>query len=293
MTDGTAPLPVDPSAQSLPPWNRRAAWMLVTVGIAHRLLEARTTFERFIHEEDAGRGRSPRCAPLSPLTAAFLSPDAIDRTIALHLGQPNPALNSSSTRKYLDGCTSMFVEFAMTHPWTILHRAWMSYRLFWLPPAQYGRLFVAPLSPAAPLRAGLSPVEVIRALKRGRLPAKQFAMSGTWPRRRFAPTRFFTLRWLEPFVLLLTMAGVHVLAPIALLPGLGRQGNRSALVLLLLPYVYLAAVSSVGEYGENMRFRIAVEPTVWLITIQSIAIVLRTASAHGRRLRAANLSPRS
>jgi hypothetical protein len=72
------------------------------------------------------------------------------------------------------------------------------------------------------------------------------------------------------------MVGVHLLAPLALLatyfrrPRLHDSGTRTGqLLILLMLYAYLALGSSLGEYGENMRFRIAVEPAIWLITLLS------------------------
>ncbi len=40
-------------------------------------------------------------------------------------------------------------------------------------------------------------------------------------------------------------------------------------------YCYLAAASSLGEYGENMRFRLGVEPLIWTLTAVGAAGVLR------------------
>jgi len=244
--------------------------------------ETRDMFERFMKETNAAR-ENPLCLGFHPVVGpSYVLPDAVDQEIARQLGQPNPPWNRSSYRRHLDECAAMAVFFFFRHPRAALTRTLASYRLFWRPPAQYGRMFVALLAPDAPIRVGLSPSAILRGLYHGRLPARQFVMRGTFPRRQFEPTRFFTLRWFEPFTLLITMLGVHLLAPIALFQRRARREDRHTLLLLLLPYTYLAALSSLGEWGENMRFRIEVEPIIWLITMQSIVICWSAWAARGR-----------
>ena len=44
-----------------------------------------------------------------------------------------------------------------------------------------------------------------------------------------------------------------------------------ALLVCGAMYVYVATLSSVVDYGENMRFRLGVEPLVWILTILGAA----------------------
>jgi hypothetical protein len=105
------------------------------------------------------------------------------------------------------------------------------------------------------------------------LPAQQFISVGPYMERSFSPANFYTLRWAEPCFFVAYIVGVHIRSPLALQatsfrrPQLHDSGTRTGQLLML--YAYLALGSSLGEYGENMRFRIAVEPVIWLITLLS------------------------
>ena len=111
--------------------------------------------------------------------------------------------------------------------------------------------------------------------------------TGVWQFKgiRYAAPPVGALRFARPEpppqhagTLLANLIGVHLLLPLAVLGAVLRGRTRGsvapsrsprlvALVVLATAYAYLAFFSSVGDYGENMRFRIGVEPLIWMITI--------------------------
>jgi hypothetical protein len=51
---------------------------------------------------------------------------------------------------------------------------------------------------------------------------------------------------------------------------------------VVLTCIYLAAVANLVEFGENMRFRLAIEPLCWcvaLVVIASVAAIMRESRA--------------
>lgn len=125
-------------------------------------------------------------------------------------------------------------------------------------------------------------------LSAGALPQRFGVTSGTYAFGHRAPLRVASIgapRWLDAPRLIATVVGVHLLAPLAAIGWLlrRRRGPRAepdatrAAVLVVCGtfYCYLAAASSLGEYGENMRFRLGVEPLIWTLTAVGAAGVLR------------------
>jgi hypothetical protein len=108
---------------------------------------------------------------------------------------------------------------------------------------------------------------------------------------RYTPTSMYTLRWLEPVLLALNVVGVHVLLPLVAVFWLARRvryGDQAtpplerlrlaALLIAATTYWYLAALVNFVETAENMRYRIEVEPLVWLVTLLSATELARLAA---------------
>jgi hypothetical protein len=195
-----------------------------------------------------------------------------DRAIEARVGIENTRLNTLEMRAALDDCARTFWQFAAHAPRAVAAKTYKAYQLFWTPPANYGRFFLGFFAVENRLDRGLSPARIVELMLDGTLPDQPLERSGKYPKRTFTPTTLYTPRWLEPLWLLANLIGVHVLLPLALLAAaLLRRRTATVAVLLVcaVAYAYLALTSSVADYGENMRFRIGVEPLIWLITILS------------------------
>jgi hypothetical protein len=93
-----------------------------------------------------------------------------------------------------------------------------------------------------------------------------------------APATVLALPLLPGLFALVAMVAVHLLPVIAVIVHRRLRDNGQAiwpagLGFMLLACVYLAGVSSLVEYGENMRFRLEIEPVIWVVSL----VALRTA----------------
>lgn len=205
-------------------------------------------------------------------------PQERDRAIAAWSGIENPLMNGTLAASVFRELERAFTAFAWAHPVLLWKKTGLAYRLFWTPPAAYGRIFLALFCLDSGVPSGLDPAGVVGGMLAGRLPARAYVVSGRFGRgltRR--PVDLWTLRWLEPAWLLAEVAAFHVLAPLLLAVWCVRRLRhdpaadetwRRALTLTVCWALaaYLALVSSVGECCENMRFRLGAEPLIWAVT---------------------------
>lgn len=207
-----------------------------------------------------------------------------DAALAARFGIGPWALNTSSVAALFDAVADNFWRFALVRPDIVLAKTWSSYRLFWEPMANYGVQHVALFAPYVTAASALDPAGVARDVAGGVVPQRFGVTSGAFAFGRRLPLRpawLATPRWLDEPRLLATAVGVHLLAPLA---GIGwllrrRRGplpepdaaRAAALLVCGALYAYLAFGSSVGEHGENMRFRLGVEPLVWTLTLLGAA----------------------
>ncbi len=246
-------------------------------------------FRQFVDAGSEGDGRRRCFLTTVGQGPPVPSPDAVeqDRRINERLGVQNGRLNSVVMQQLFLECERSFFAFALHEPGIILRKAWRAYELFWQPPANYGRYFIALFATDNPIDDSFNPISLAQLMVSGKLPPKQYVMSGQYPRRSFAETSLHTLRWLEPVILIANVIAVHLLAPAALILWTVRRLVRgggaipeidafrvAALAVLVAVYAYQALVVNVGDYGENMRFRIGVEPVIWLITVASASSLM-------------------
>jgi len=214
-------------------------------------------------------------------------PEARDRAIAAWSGLDNPLMNSATAAVAFGELERAFSAFAWAHPALVLEKMARAYRLFWLPPAAYGRMYLALFCLDDGVPGGLDPAAIVAGVVAHRLPPQAWETSGTYPALARRPARLWTLRWLEPAWLLAETSAVHVLVPLlgvawairrlrgggALDPAVRRRALAIVVCWTLVGYV--ALVSSIGELGENMRFRLGAEPLVWTVTVLAWAEAAR------------------
>jgi len=95
-------------------------------------------------------------------------------------------------------------------------------------------------------------------------------------------------------VLMLNVIGIHLLLPLVALAWLVERVRQPAarvldpqrmavLLVAATVYVYLAGVANVVETAENMRYRLEVEPMIWLISLICVGELGRLIGAGLRR----------
>lgn len=211
-----------------------------------------------------------------------------DQAVASRFGVRQWRNNSAIMSATCDALQDNYLPFVLAHPEVVLEKTRRGYLRFWQPIANYGRMFVALFAPTTPAPSGLEPLATWSALSAGTLPQRIGIGTGAYDVARLRPsglpveaTTTWTLWPLDPLRLLLTLLGVHVLAPLAALAWAWRRRTgplpepdatrAAALAVCLVLYAYLAVVANIGEFGENMRFRLGVEPLVWTLTLLGAA----------------------
>lgn len=230
-----------------------------------------------------------------------------DREIERAMGFPNTWFNTVSLRVLSEFGQRVFVEFVVRHPDVMCTKWRRGYGVFWRPIASYGRMFVALFAGGGAGASGLDVPGVVRQLLAGTLPGTHDVKSGTCaalPTRvapcRATPGSMYTLRWLEPVLLMANVVGVHLLLPLVAVGWLARRLRhvdrddpplaRLRLVALLVvaaTYGYCAVLVNLVETSENMRYRLEVEPVIWLITLISATELARFVRAARDSRRAA------
>jgi hypothetical protein len=178
----------------------------------------------------------------------------------------------------------VFLEFVRANPATMARKWVRAYRVFWQPIANYGQMFVDLFAVGNHLTDSFDLRNIVVQLGAGTLPDTQYVSSGfhdPWHRPdtfRLTPTSLYAARWLEPFILVLNLISVHVLLPLLAIWWLASRLRRppsnrfdplrmSALLVAVIFYGYLAALVNLVETVENMRYRLEVEPMIWLISL--------------------------
>ena len=222
-------------------------------------------------------------AALGTLPAEILARDgAVQRATGL----ANPMPNTLAFRYLCEATEREFLAFALAHPRKMLGKALVSYRILWQPIANCGRLFIALFAVDGRLTNAFDFPETLRKLVAGILPDRTYVMSGSYPQtdqlvpRELTPTRLFTLRGLEVVVLMLNIVGIHLLLPLIGLLWLAhrvRYGTAAsplfdrlrlrALFAAAICYAYFATLVNLVETSETMRYRLEVEPIIWVITV--------------------------
>lgn len=167
-----------------------------------------------------------------------------DEQIQKRLAGTNPIPNTVAERVLADAYGRAVASYFVDNPLVALRKWARSYAVFWQPIYDYGRISLNPLSPAS------------------------------------GPP-FLTSTFLSTPIRLLNLITLHLVVPVlCLLTVLRRRSVVSAwtpeLAFLLAVYAYAAFTFNLAEHGENMRFRLSVEPVIWLIT----AFVLRGVAEH-------------
>lgn len=179
----------------------------------------------------------------------------------------NTTRNSNGQRIISDLYMRAYMRFFIHNPIISMQGFWMSYKLFWQPIRNYASKYLGPLYVNSSTYLGEQFCE-----------QNQFFMTGHWKNKMGKPIRFFTLSIVPELIHILNLIIMHFVVPIVAGVGMAfylRSYKRTIPVeffFILAIYLYLAMVSNIAEYGENMRFRLSVEPIIWLISTWGIML---------------------
>ena len=282
-------------------------WMVATSswGGAHALLGLSRTglgqdFARHIAASNAARPHQPAWFvslfpqdPPSeeglkalPFVGQWVVPPEIraqDAAIEARLGGEPVPWNRLAGQLLFAELQKSFLEYILHAPRAVLGKTARAYEVFWRPIRYYPAMFIALFRVEELVPRGEARRHIARRLVRGDLVERQYVTGGKWPHLGRRETSLWTLRWLDWPLDVACLVGVHVALPLLAVLWLVHrlrslrtqdpvgQVRGIALVAAVTMYVYLALLSSLVEYGENMRYRFSIEPVIWLIATLSIA----------------------
>jgi hypothetical protein len=224
-----------------------------------------------------------------------------DQWVEHVVGLSNPWPNSLLFREFCACGQVWFLRFAVRNPGKMLGKWWTAYsQFFWQPISNFGGLNVAFYVGENRVRDGLDLRDIVRQLRAGTLPEHTYLASGSSflvqekSPRGFVPVRLNTLSFLAPLVLMLNVISIHVPLPLVALVWVVQRSRRlraaaldpqrmAVLLVAAVVYVYLASVANFVETAENMRYRLEVEPVIWVITLICLGELGRLIGAALRR----------
>jgi hypothetical protein len=209
----------------------------------------------------------------------FLQQDEAIKTLLKGTQRPQ---NSIAQRVLFDTYALAYQQFLINSPELIWAKLVTGYEYFWQPIKYYSIFYIDLFCvEVVPVKRGLW--ETVNALATERTPEKQRIMQGTYRSgvNKFAtglkPGDFYTIGRFSNDILLFNLVTLHLMVPLTCLVILGRYLTRKTLdtwestyVFGSLLYGYAAFAFNLPEFGENMRFRLSVEPIIWLLTVTAI-----------------------
>jgi hypothetical protein len=216
-----------------------------------------------------------------PTYQAYL-PDTVraaQDAIQARLAGTNRQENSIGLRLLSDAYMTAGIRFRIGHPRWAAQQWLASYDLFWRPIRDYSHRLLAPLSVFALTSHSFDLRGLWRVASTELTAGNEHYAQGHELLRTRVRTRFHTIPVLGIVMLALNLITLHTLTVLLLawaLAGVVRRRRSRVLpegfLLLIGIYAYAAFVMNIAEYGENMRFRLSVEPVIWLVSVWSLAI---------------------
>jgi hypothetical protein len=186
------------------------------------------------------------------------------------LAGTNRPENSIGQRLVSDLYLRAYLRFLARNPSDVASKFLASYRIFWQPIRNYGIQFLDLFFVQPVVLDGLRIDQIIAGLANGSLPEPQYVVQEDTPRGKVGkPGRLFTLSYFPTVMLVVNVLVIHLGLPVLLAVAvLGRRGRvlpREG-CLIAVVFLYAAFVYNLAEHLENMRFRLNVEPLIWVLS---------------------------
>jgi len=203
-----------------------------------------------------------------------------EESIQTRLHNTNRSENSIGQRVISDLYMKAYQRFLLKKPKVVVLKFLQSYRCFWEPIRNYGIKYLALLYVEPEIRNSFYITHALRAAVAEGVCANQYLMKGTPANRLRKSTCFYTIPYLPTLVLIANIVVIHILAPLLIFSMIVCMVKHKRLVLpkefifLLVCYLYAVVVMNLSEYDENMRFRLSIEPLIWLTSAYAGSIIL-------------------
>ncbi len=214
-----------------------------------------------------------------------------DAAIQSDLAGGNPDTNSIARQVVSDLYVRAYLGFVASYPALIADKFTHAYRLFWQPIRDYsgfhfgGLFFVTRLVHSGWditrffhfIRSGGSQVHLLPAgwtrLVSGEANIREAPRANTWIGEETGSLVMNAVNLLSLHTLVFGFA-------VGFLRKLSRgdvRFDQGGFLFGFGSFCYIAIVSNFAEYGENMRFRLSIEPVLWILTTTSWVTLLRVA----------------
>lgn len=210
---------------------------------------------------------------------------AADRALDAALLGRNRFQNRVAQRIAFDHLAGAWRRLMLERPEIALRKLKWGYKLYWFPTRYHtGQFFhLSPLESEWGLSPALSPLPTIAALGQGIAPETVWLLRATRPELVRRSIELPTLDLLNIAAWQLNLLLVHLVALPAVLVLFGRRVWRQEAwtpaeafhLALAGVFVYAAVVHNLVEFGENMRFRLNVEPVIWLLSYSGAQLAVR------------------
>lgn len=246
------------------------------------------TFTRYYPDADLARNTSRLSAELGPSPAAR----AADLAAWAARGSQWVPLDSASFRE-LSACVQrMYIRHWLRHPLSAATNWAESYALFWQPLDTYTAAIPVTLVAQRPALRETGESRAVSLLRHYLSEPAYFVRQEKAPMLgsitpRLLAANVVAIPFAPQLATFFVLVAVHSVPFVAAYIYLRKRSLQQAAFpagfsFLLLLYIYVAGISNLVEYMENMRFRLPVEPIAWAIGTVAIVALIRYARSAAR-----------
>jgi hypothetical protein len=192
-------------------------------------------------------------------------------------------LDTAALREFSQCLQRARLGYWLQNPLSAVHASWQSYSVFWSPAASLVETAPTVLIPEHLLWK--DPANLPLWKPQGdlwRWPSynirqeKYRLFLAYWP-QDLAPATTLLLPVLPGLFALVAMLAVHAMPLVAAALCIARRHVAlswpAGTGFMVLAYLYIAGVTSLVEYGENMRFRLEIEPVIWALGLMTVRMI--------------------
>jgi len=194
------------------------------------------------------------------------------------------AMDSAGFRELSACLQQMYFYYWLGNPGKAFEGWAKSYVQFWQPIDSYTALVPTVLVASRPTAAEISEPSIRRAFIDLLSPPHYFIRQETMPwyisdgKLLLVPANVAVIPFAPELATLIAFAMLHSLPLTAAFIRIKRGSLKDAFPagfsFLLLLYIYVAGICNLVEFGENMRFRLSVEPIIWSIGIITVCTLM-------------------
>ena len=209
----------------------------------------------------------------------YLPPDVKQREQRIQeiLAGTNRPENSIGQRLVSDLYMRAYLRYLEKNPSAILSKFMASYTLFWQPIRNYGIQFLGLFFVEPIVLNSFRIDQIIGGFVRGTLPEPEYIILEDSPRGKLGrPGELFSIPYLPTVMLIVNILVVHIGLPFLLAISVLRRGKQILPLeafLIAAIFLYVGFIYNLSEHGENMRFRLNVEPLIWILSIVTLVKV--------------------